>query len=145
MRYGHNSAAQKLGKTAFSTYLFQLSGSKFLLHKLIQLPILAQCSMEQNPGSAAPPAALHFLGPVLMKCITDFQEHKKTKEYKQAVARAEKRDSAGRRLSQQIWEQSRQLSWNLTTLKHSSEPLKLTLVSAFFTKLTFNEKSQAVL
>ena len=50
---------------------------KFLLHKLIQLPILAQCIAEQ-PASAQLPASL-------MKCINDLQEHKKTPKYKAAV------------------------------------------------------------
>ena len=80
---GKNSAAQQLGKSAFSTYLFQLSGSKFLLHKLIQLPILPQCTIKQSPGSAEPPAALHPLGSVLMKCVADLQEHKETTRTKQ--------------------------------------------------------------
>jgi hypothetical protein len=95
---GKNQAAQQLGKTAFSTYLFQLSGSKFLLHKLIQLPILPRCTMVQDPGSAEPPAALYLLGPVLMKCVTDLQEHKKTDTYKAAVERSKKRASDDSRL-----------------------------------------------
>ena len=60
---------------------------KFLLHKLIQLPILAQCSAEQ-PASAQLPACL-------MKCINDLQEHKKTPEYKAAVERLQKRADRG--------------------------------------------------
>ena len=107
---GKNGAAQQLGKTAFSTYLFQLSGSKFLLHKLIQLPILPQCTMVQDPGSAEPPAALCPLGPVLMKCVTDLQEHKKSDKYKAAVERSKKRASDDSRLSKQIWEQTKVLS-----------------------------------
>ena len=71
--------AQQIAKTLFGAYTFHLAGSKFLLHKLIQLPILAQCSAEQ-PASAQLPASL-------MKCINDLQEHKKTPEYKQAVER----------------------------------------------------------
>ena len=69
--------AQKFAKKAFSAYMFHLAGSKFLLHKLIQLPILAQCSAEQ-PASAQLPASL-------MKFINDLQEHKNTPEYKAAV------------------------------------------------------------
>ena len=110
LEHGQTSAAQQLGKTAFSTYLFQLSGSKFLLHKLIQLPILLQCTMVQDPGSAEPPAALYLLGPVLMKCVTDLQEHKKTDTYKAAVERSKKRASDDSRLSKQIWEQTKVLS-----------------------------------
>ena len=70
---------QSIAKTLFSAYTFHLAGSKFLLHKLIQLPILAQRSAEQ-PASAQLPASL-------MKCINDLQEHKKTPEYKAAVER----------------------------------------------------------
>ena len=110
MDRGKNNAAQQLGKTAFSAYLFQLSGSKFLLHKLIQLPILAQCNMVQFPRSAEPPAALYPLGPVLMKCVTDLQEHKKSDTYKAAVERSKKRASDDSRLSKQIWEQTKVLS-----------------------------------
>ena len=75
--------AHQFSKKAFSLYLFHLAGSKFLLHKLIQLPILAQCSAEQ-PASAQLPACL-------MKCINDLQEHKKTPKYKAAVEHSQKR------------------------------------------------------
>ena len=37
-------------------------------------------------------------------------EYKQTAEYRDAVARSERRSSDHRRLSQQIWQQSRQLS-----------------------------------
>ena len=37
--------AQRLGKSAHSTYLFQLSGCKFLLHKLIELPLIVRSLM----------------------------------------------------------------------------------------------------
>ena len=50
-RAGKHNAAQKMGEKCFSAYLLHLAGSKFLLHKLIQLPILAQCSAEP-PASA---------------------------------------------------------------------------------------------
>ena len=72
-----------MAKRSFNTYLFHLAGSKFLLHKLIQLPILAQCSAEQ-PASAQLPLCL-------MKCIDDFQEQKKTPKYKAAVEHSQKR------------------------------------------------------
>ena len=110
-----NAAAQKLGKQAFSAYLFQLSGSKFLLHKLIQLPILPQCTTVQSSGSAEPPAAPYRFGPVLMKCVTDLQEHKKTDEYKAAVQRSKKRVGDERSLSTQIWEQTKVL-WKAKAL-----------------------------
>ena len=77
------SLAYMFAKKAFSAYMFDLAGSKFLLRKLIQLPILAQCSAEQ-PASAQLPACL-------MKCINDLQEHKKTPKYKAAVEHSQKR------------------------------------------------------
>ena len=75
--------ARQFSKKCFSAYLYHLAGSKFLLHKLIQLPILAQCSAEQ-PASALLPLCL-------MNCIKDFQEQKKTPKYKAAVEHSQKR------------------------------------------------------
>ena len=98
---GRNSAAQKLGKKCFSTYLFHLAGSKFLLHKLIQLPILAQCNDRQ--GGAAQPA-------ILTKCIKDLEEHKKSREYLAAVERSQERGDEHRRLSKQIWHETQRLA-----------------------------------
>ena len=109
MDSGENSAARRMGKSAFSTYLFQLPGSKLLLHKLIQLPVLPQCTMVQSSRNAEPPAALHLFGSVLMKCVTDLQEHKKTDAYKAAVERSKKRASDASRLLSCSAEQPRSL------------------------------------
>ena len=79
-----------------------MAGSKFLLHKLIQLPIIAQCSA--NPSDSAEQRAS------LMKCINDLHEHMKTAEYKAAVERSQKRANNHRRLSKQIWEASQRLA-----------------------------------
>ena len=76
--------AHQFSKKAFSVYLYHLAGSKFLLHKLIQLPILTQRSAEQ-PASAQLPASL-------MNYINDLQEHKQTPEYKAVVERSRRRD-----------------------------------------------------
>ena len=86
-RAGLLQQAQQIAKKAFRAYMFDLAGSKFLLHKLIQLPILAQCSAEQ-PASAQVPASL-------MNYMNDLQEHKQTPEYKAAVERSQKRDDRG--------------------------------------------------
>ena len=77
---GQYNAAQQIAKRCFNTYLLQLAGLKFLLHKLIQLPILAQCSAEQ-PASAQMQVSL-------MNYINDLQEHKQTPEYQAAVERS---------------------------------------------------------
>ena len=102
---GQNGRAHSLEKGGFNTYCFQLSGSKYMLHMLLQLPILAQLMYQLDDLE---PTVVEV--PALTQCITDLQEHKKTKEYRDAVARSEKRSSDHRRLSQQIWHQSQQLS-----------------------------------
>ena len=94
---GRNHAAQKMGKKYFSTYIFHLAGSKFLLHKLIQLPILAQCNDRQ--GGAAQPASL-------IKCIKDLEKHKKSPQYLAAVRRSQRRGEEHRRLSKEIWHET---------------------------------------
>ena len=83
-RAGLNREAQQMAKQAFSAFMFELARSKFLLRKLIQLPILAQCSAEQ-PASVQLPASL-------MNYINDLQEHKQTPEYKAVVERSRRRD-----------------------------------------------------
>ena len=102
LRWRKPNKAQQMAKKAWSTYKFHLAGSKFLLHKLIQLPIVAQCSANSS-ASAEQPASL-------MKCISDLQEHMKTDEYKTAVERSQRRANDHRRLSKQIWEASQWLS-----------------------------------
>ena len=83
LRWYEPNKAQQMAKKAFNAYKFHLAGSKFLLHKLIQLPIIAQCSA--NPSdSAEQPASL-------MKCINDMRQHMQSAEYKKAVERSQKR------------------------------------------------------
>ena len=83
-------------KKFFNAYKFQLAGSHFLLHKLIQLPIIAQCKATSS-DSAEQPASL-------MKCINDLRKHMKTDEYKDAVKRSEQQAKNHRRLSKRIWD-----------------------------------------
>ena len=91
-----------MAKGGFHTYCFHLSGSKYLLHMLLQLPILAQCSAA-NPEPAEISA--------LTKWMTDLQRVKQTQEYKDAVRKSKPALSRNhRRLSLQIWEASRELT-----------------------------------
>jgi len=94
---GRYSRAQQFGKSRFNTYLFHLACEKFLLHKLIQLPILAQCN--DRKGGAAQPASL-------IKCIKDLEQHKKSPQYLAAVRRSQRRGDEHRRLSKQIWHET---------------------------------------
>ena len=93
---------------AFDVYKSELAGSKFLLHKLIQLPIIAQCSAAPS-DSAEQPASL-------MKCINDFQKYMKTDEYKAAAERSQRRADDLRRSSKQIWD----ATWWLAKGKEAS-------------------------
>ena len=89
-------------RSGFSSYCHHLAGCKYLLHMLLQLPILAQCSAA-NPERAEIPA--------LTKWITDLQRQKQTKEYNDAVRESKPAlTTIYCRLSLQIREASRKLS-----------------------------------
>ena len=98
---GQNQKAHQLAHKGFNSYRLHLAGSKYLLQMLLQLPILPQCSAPQ-PVSVEVSA--------LTKLFADLQNHKQTPEYKSAVALSKKRVDADKRLSQQIWQQSKQLA-----------------------------------
>ena len=92
--FGHlaarrNSKAQQLGKSRFSTYLFQISGCKFLLGKLIELPIISTASRHTAT--------------VMSELLQDLEDHKKTVEYKNEVQRSDDRFREQTRLSRAIW------------------------------------------
>ena len=89
-----NKKAHLLAKRAFSTFLSQQSGCKFLLHKLIDLPIISQ--IHSNSGER-PVATL------LMELLDSYEEHKTTREYKTAVQRSQKHQKIQKRLSCEIW------------------------------------------
>ena len=84
---GKRHLAQQLEKSCFSSYLFQLSGCKFLLHRLIELPIR---NVEQ-------PTAL------LEDLIYAYEIHKTTAEYRKTVERSQKNQIGQMRLSHEIW------------------------------------------
>ena len=69
MNDGYYQTAHKMAKSSFGTYRHHLAGRVYLLHMLVKLPILAQCS-------AANPALIEV--PALAKWIDDLQRHKKT-------------------------------------------------------------------
>ena len=77
LRWNRPEDASQLLKEAFDIYLLQLAGSKFLLYKLIQLPIIAQCNATPS-DSAEQPASL-------MKCINDLHVYMQTDDYKASV------------------------------------------------------------
>ena len=93
--------AHQMIRTGHSTYCFNLAGPKYLVQTLLQLPILAQCTWREPDGVEVP---------ALAQWIADLQNHKESAEYKRAVAKAHQRSSAQRRMSQQIWRLSRELT-----------------------------------
>ena len=90
------SQAQKMGKKLFNVYVHYLAGNKFLLRKLIQLPIIAQCNATSS-DSAEQPASI-------MAWLEEFRVHKESDEYKAAVAESQKKAKKHKRLSKEICE-----------------------------------------
>lgn len=86
------AAAHKLQKRALSTYLFQLSGCKFLLHKLIELPLISA-----TRASAGQPTE------ILFALIDDYEKHKASDQYEEARENAKKRKDEELRLSNRLW------------------------------------------
>ena len=82
----------KLGKQAFSSHQFHLSGCRFLLHVLIQLALVSTVSSRHLP-----------IGRLLTELMTAYQEHKKTRQYLDVVQRSSDHQQEQRRLRDQIW------------------------------------------
>ena len=97
--YGQEHRAQQFAKTRFSTFLFQLSGCKFLVHKLIQLPIISQLSSSsvEQPVPRQPAAT------VLMELLNSYEKHKTTTEYVEAVKSSQENLNKQMRLSNRLW------------------------------------------
>jgi len=89
---GKKNKAQQLGKSGFNSYLFQLSGCRFLVHVLIQLPLVSSVSSRHLP-----------IGRLLTELMTAYQEHKKTTQYSDVVQRSSDHQQRQRRLRNQIW------------------------------------------
>jgi hypothetical protein len=89
LRADRNQEAHQLGKRCFTVYCFQVSGCRFLLSKLIELPII--CTASRNTAT------------VLRQLLQDLDDHKKTDAYKAAVQRSHERSHAQEKLSRAIW------------------------------------------
>ena len=80
--------------TAFSSYKFQLSGCKFILDKLIELPLI---SVRYGYSSA------ERLASILNKLLKDYDNHRTTQNYENAVRQAEAHQAGEFRLSHKLW------------------------------------------
>ena len=103
-----SKSAHDLGKKAFNKYLFQLCGDKFLLRKLIQLPLV------HDPNSAAPPMTPQQFATSLASFIRDLHAHYDDKEYKEAAKKTPRCSQQFLQLTKQIL---RQLTRNRKTKK----------------------------
>ena len=92
--YGRKQKAHQLAKSAFSLFLFQQSGCKFLLHMLIELPIITQIPSN----SVERPVAT-----VLMELLNSYGKHKTTSQYQEAVRRSQQHQKFQKRLSHECW------------------------------------------
>ena len=120
LRWNRPEDAAELLNEAFNTYLLQLSGSKFLLHKVIQLPIISQCTATQS-GSDEQPASL-------LQCINDLHVYMQSNEYKAAARIVQNRTKEDRRLSNGIckanWRLARGKELSMRALNGEQSQLK---------------------
>ena len=93
---GNNRDAHALSKKAFSKYLFQLSGDKFLLQMLIQLPLV------QDPNSARSPVTSQQFRTSLARFITELRRHYKDERYKDAANKPRRCSAEYIQLTKQI-------------------------------------------
>ena len=91
--------AHQLGKSSFSTYLFQLSGCKFLVHALIRLPIIS----SSLPNSKHDSYHIPEIADILNELIDAYEDHLKTPQYANAVLLSKQHQAGQLRLSHQVW------------------------------------------
>ena len=95
-------SAHKWAHSAFHTFAHHVSGQKYLLHMLVKLPILAQCTTSNLKRTEVP---------ALEKWIEDLQRHKQTPAYKNAVKMSQPAATPNHKsLSREIWDTHRKLS-----------------------------------
>ena len=95
-------SAHKWAHSAFHTFAHHVSGQKYLLHMLVKLPILAQCTTSNLKRTEVP---------ALEKWIKDLQRHKQTDAYKNAVKMSQPAATPNHKsLSREIWDTHRKLS-----------------------------------
>jgi hypothetical protein len=99
-RYNVSPKWHQIGKSAFSTFLQQLSGCKFLLRRLIASPLLAEGAGVAQPGAVENPQTLREL-------TQEWIAHKNSEEHNKAVQSSQPRrdqEKLSKRLHQaQVW------------------------------------------
>ena len=112
LEHNEHQAAHQLRRRAFNTYQFQLSGSKFFLHKLIELPLISLPS-SGRVRSVEPAVILNQL-------FAAYEDHKQTPAYQAAIQRNEEHQAVQLRLSKQIW----WAQWNYSQGKKLADMVK---------------------
>ena len=91
--------AHQLGKSSFSTYLFQLSGCKFLVHVFIRLPIISS-SLPNSPHDSY---HIPELADILNELVDAYEDHLRTPQYAKAYFFSKQHQAGQLRLSQKVW------------------------------------------
>jgi len=81
-------------KSVHNTYMFQLSGDKWLLHQFLRVPMF--CDTTQTPTHSAE-------RPVWNDLLMNFAEHKNSDDYRKAVADSQRKGADHVRLSRRIY------------------------------------------
>ena len=87
-------------KQAFSAYLQHISGNKWLLHKLIELPLVVVDrvgdSSEDSPSRAVEQTGGFCTKSTLTHMIQRWNDHKNSEEYRKFLLRSKKRHTTTR-------------------------------------------------
>ena len=109
-RYDISSGKQQIRKRSFSSYLQYISGCKFMLRKLIQLPLLLKLSVSDSLHHVRVAQPDLVQQPNLMGELIDaFHSFKQSPEYHKLVADSEKDTSGSTRLGKRIWQAQQQI------------------------------------
>ena len=101
MKWKDPQRAHKWAHSAFHTFTHHVSGQKYLVHMLVKLPIIAQCTTSNLRRTEVP---------ALNKWIKDLQRHKRTEAYKNAVEKSKPAATPDHKsLSRQIWDTHQRL------------------------------------
>ena len=89
----------KIGKSAFSVFLQQLSGCKFLLRRLIALPLHAEGASAARPGAVDEPE-------ILRELTQEWGVFKNTEEHRRAMQTSQPRCEQARFSKRLCWAQT---------------------------------------
>ena len=99
--------AQQLMKRTHSTYMFHLSGCKWLLREFLRLPLACNATQTATSSAAQPAATQTETSraalPALHHLLSAFEEHKNSVEYRKSVENSKSKGDNHVRLSNHLW------------------------------------------